>query len=124
MKPTTVDEYIQSAPKEAQEKLRELRDAIKEAAPDSLEKLSYGMPYYGYKGRFAYFAFAKNHIGLYLMPPLIDEHKDELKDYQTAKATIRFPLNKELPMPLIKNLLKIAVRNNEVKYHLQQSKKN
>ena len=108
-----VDSYIASAPKEVQSKLKELRRAIKETAPDAEEKISYGMPYYSYKGRLAYFAYAKEHIGLYAMPPIIDDHKGELKKYQTAKATIRFPLNEDLPIALIKKLVKAGIKNNE-----------
>ncbi|MBI2029610.1 DUF1801 domain-containing protein [Candidatus Gottesmanbacteria bacterium] len=79
---------------------------IRNTAPNAKERISYGMPYYSYKGRLVYFAFAKNHIGLYIPPPVIEEHKSELKNYQTAKAKVQFPLDKKLPIPLIKNLLK------------------
>src|SRR5437016_952093 len=102
----TVDEYIASAPEEMQGKLRELRDIIKTNAPDAEEKISYGMPYYGYKGRLCYFGYTKTHIGLYAMPPVIEEYKDELKKYQTGKATIRLPLDEKLPTSLIKSLVK------------------
>ncbi len=63
-----VDEYIANAPEELQSKLKQLRKVIKDSAPEALEKISYGMPYYGYKGRLAYFAYAKEHIGLYIPP--------------------------------------------------------
>lgn len=110
-----VDEYIAQAPKEIQGKLQELRGAIKETAPAAEEKLSYGMPYYGYKGRLAYFAYAKNHIGLYVMPPIIQDHKKELEKYETATATVRFPLSEDLPLALIKKLVKAGVKNNAAK---------
>lgn len=113
MKLKDVDEYIADAPKEVQGKLKELREAIRVAAPESVEKISYGMPYYSYKGRLAYFAYAKHHIGLYAMPPIVEDHKNELKKYQTAKATIRFPLNEVLPIPLIKKLIKAGVKRND-----------
>ena len=113
MKPKDVDEFIANAPKEIQPKLRDLRKIIKDTAPEALEKLSYGMPYYGYKGRLAYFGLAKNHIGLYIPPPVIEEHKNELKTYETAKATVQFPLNKELPVALIKKLIKARVKKND-----------
>src|SRR5258706_15487065 len=102
MKPKDVDEYIAGAPEEVQEKLRQMRQAIREAAPDAEEKISYGMAYYGYKGRLAYFSYFKNHIGLYAVPPVVQDHIKELKKYQTATATIRFPLDEELPIALIK----------------------
>lgn len=110
-----VDRYIANAPKEVQGKLQMLRSLISKNAPDAEEKLSYGMPYYGYKGRLAYFAYTKSHIGLYLMPPIVEDHKDELKKYETAKATIRFPLTEDLPVALIEKLLRVGVKNNETK---------
>ena len=110
-----VDEYIAKAPKEVRGKLKELRAIIKSAAPKAEERISYGMPYYGYKGRLVYFAFAKKHIGLYVPPPIIEEHKKELKNYETAKATVRFPLNKKLPLSLIKKLVKARVKKNEAR---------
>lgn len=108
-----VDEYIASAPKEVRDKLRELRGVIIAAAPNAQEKISYGMPYYGYKGRLVYFAHAKKHIGLYIPTPIIEEHKSELKGYETAKATVRFPHTEELPAALIKKLIKARVKKNE-----------
>lgn len=108
-----VNEYIESAPKDLQSKLRELRKIIKDCAPEATERISYGMPYYEYKGRLVYFAWAKAHIGLYAMPPIVEAHLSDLKKYQTAKATIRFPLNEKLPIPLIKKLIKAGVRRND-----------
>lgn len=105
-KPLTVDEYIKVAPEEFQQKLNQLRQVITESVPEAEEKISYGMPYYGYHGRLAYFALAKSHIGLYIPPPVIENHQGELKKYVTAKATIQFPINQALPLPLIKKLVK------------------
>jgi uncharacterized protein YdhG (YjbR/CyaY superfamily) len=115
LKPKNVDAYIAAAPKEVQSKLQDLRAAIKTAAPKAEEQISYGMPYYGYKGRLAYFAYAKHHIGLYAMPPIVRDHAKELRKYKTATATIRFPLNEKLPIALIKKLVRVGVRNNEAR---------
>ena len=71
------------------------------------------MPYYGYKGRVVYFRLSKNHIGLYVPTPVIEEHKSELKDYETAKATVRFPLDKKLPIALIRKLVKARIKKNK-----------
>ncbi len=113
MKIRTVDEYIANAPKQIQSRLKELRSAIKSAAPKASEKISYGMPYYSYKGRLIYFGFAKNHIGIYTMPPIVEEFGKELKKYQTGKATIRLPLDENLPIELIKKLVKARVKFND-----------
>jgi uncharacterized protein YdhG (YjbR/CyaY superfamily) len=109
----SVDAYIKSAPKEVRGKLVQLRKIIKSVAPKAEEKISYGMPYYGYKGRLVYFAFAKKHIGIYIPTPVLQEHKSELKGYSTAAATVRFPLNKKLPVALIKKLVRARVKKNE-----------
>jgi len=112
-KPRSVDAYIEAAPKEVQGKLRELRAIIRKTAPDAEERISYGMPYYGHKGRLAYFRLSKKHIGLYIPPPVIEEHKSQLEDYETAKATVRLPLDKKLPLALIKRLVKARMKKNE-----------
>lgn len=108
-----VDEYIVNAPEDLQSRLKEIRKIIKSSAPKAEEKISYGMPYYGYKGRLAYFSYFKEHIGLYLTPPIIEDHRRELKDYETAKATVRFPNKEKLPLALIKKLVKARVRMND-----------
>ena len=114
---SSVDEYISQAPKGVQGKLKKLRAAIKEVAPDATEKISYGMPYYGYKGRLVYFAHAKKHIGLYIPPPIIENHKEKLKQYVTSVSAVQFPLDKNLPLPLIKKLVKARVTWNSNSKH-------
>lgn len=108
-----VDEYIAATPKNTQVKLKQLRIAIRQVAPKSQEKISYGMPYYSYNGRLAYFRINKSHIGLYIPTPVIYENKKELKDYEITKATIRLPLDKKLPIALIKKLIRSRMRKNE-----------
>lgn len=112
-KPKNVDAYIAAAPKEVQGKLKELRAIIRAAAPSAVERISYKMPYYAYKGRLAYFAFAKAHLGLYLPTPVIEEYKSELKSYETTKATLRLPLDKKLPVGLIKKLVRARMKKND-----------
>jgi uncharacterized protein YdhG (YjbR/CyaY superfamily) len=112
-KPKDVDAYIAAAPKEVQSKLRELRAAIRETAPTATECISYGMPYYDYKGRLAWFGLAKAHIGLYVRPPVIEEHKSELEGYGTTKSAVHLPLDKKLPIALIKKLVKARMKINE-----------
>jgi uncharacterized protein YdhG (YjbR/CyaY superfamily) len=112
-KPGSVDEYIATAPKETRSKLKELRRAIKETAPAAEERISYRIPYYSYKGRLVYFSAFTKHIGLYVPTPIIEEHKRELKGYETTKATVRLPLDKKLPVMLIKKLVRDRMKRNE-----------
>ncbi len=112
-KPKDVGEYIANAPKGVQGKLKDLRATIKSIVPEVTESISYGMPYYGYKGRLVYFAVMKNHIGLYIPPPIIEQHKKDLLGYTTTKSAVHLPINGRLPMTLVKKLVKARVKNNE-----------
>jgi uncharacterized protein YdhG (YjbR/CyaY superfamily) len=111
--PDGVDAYIAAAPKNSRQKLKEIRAAIKTTAPAAEERLSYGIPYYHYNGRLAYFAHWKAHVAIYLPTPVIEKHKNLLKAYETSKATIRFPLNRKLPIALIKKLVRSRMKTNE-----------
>jgi len=109
-----VDEYIERAPRELQGRLRKLRETIKAAAPQALEKISYSMPYYGYHGRLAYFGVFTHHIGLYIPGSAIQEHKKELAGYVTATAAIQFPHDQKIPFSLVTKLIKFRAKENEV----------
>lgn len=111
--PKTAQSYIKSAPKEVRAKLAQLRKIIKTTAPKAEERISYSMPYYGYKGRLAYFGFAKTHIGLYIPTPTLAKHKAELKNYSTSAVTVRFPLDEKLPVKLIQKIIKSRMKRNE-----------
>jgi uncharacterized protein YdhG (YjbR/CyaY superfamily) len=110
-----VDEYVAAAPKEVQEKLREVRAAILAAAPTARESISYGMAYYSYKGRLAWFGLHTAHIGVYLRPPVLEEHKRELAGYQTTKSALHLPLDRKIPVALVKKLVKAAMKKNEAR---------
>jgi uncharacterized protein YdhG (YjbR/CyaY superfamily) len=114
-KPKSVDGYIAAAPKEVRGKLKELRAAIRATAPTAEERISYGIPYYDDGGRLVYFAAFKKHIGLYVPTPVLEEHKSELKGYETTGATVRLPLDKKLPIPLVKKLVKARMKINAAK---------
>jgi uncharacterized protein YdhG (YjbR/CyaY superfamily) len=103
----SVDEYIAAAPEQARAKLVQLRNIVKTVAPEAKEGISYGMPYYKYHRALVGFAAYKNHIGLY--GALTEEQQLDFRTYETGKGSIRFPLDKPLPITLIKKLLKERV---------------
>lgn len=86
----TVDEYIAAAPKGQRAVLAKLRQTIKAAAPKATESIAYGMAGFKYRGKpVIYFANWKGHIALY--GSFADEYADELKAFELAKGTVRFP---------------------------------
>src|SRR5438309_8989620 len=114
MKPTNVDDYIALAPEELQGRLQRLRSTIVAAAPGAEERISYGMPYYYYKGRLVYFQLWPKHIGIYaLAKPVLEEYQSELDGYVMNKGSVRFPLDEELPVGLIEKLVKAQVKQKD-----------
>lgn len=111
----SVDEYIMKAPLEMRDKLVELRRIIKSVAKNANERISYGMPFYEYKGRLVYFGVAKKHIGLYFPPPVIEAHADLLREYVTTKSAVHLRLDRKLPVSLIKMLIKARMKINDKK---------
>ncbi|MBS3945632.1 MAG: DUF1801 domain-containing protein [Melioribacter sp.] len=110
---TDVEEYLSVFPEEIIELLQTLRTAIKEAAPEAEEVISYNMPAYRYHGILVYFAAYKNHIGFYPGSSLINEvFKKDLVKYKTSKGTIQFPLDQQLPIKLIQKIVRFRVMYN------------
>jgi len=112
-KSDSVDAYIRAAPRSAQPKLKQVRAAIREVAPEASESISYGIPCFNYKGPLAWFGLHTTHIGLYLRPPIIAEHKAELEGFETTKSAVHLPLDKEVPTALVKELVRARMRKNE-----------
>ena len=111
-RPTSVNEYIHAAPKEAQKKLRELRACIRKSAPGAKEGLKWGMPAYSYHRILVTFAGFKHHIGFYPTPSAVKAFAKDLSKYVTADASIQFPLEKPLPLALIRKITVFRVRES------------
>ena len=108
----SVDMYISGFQKEIQIRLELIRATIKKAAPKAEEGFSYQMPAYTYKGKLAWFAGYKNHIGFYPMPDVLKEFKKEISVYKNAKGSVQFPLDKSLPVSLVSKIVKYRVKQN------------
>ena len=118
----SIDEYIAAFPEEIQKILEELRATIKAAAPEAQEKISYQMPAFALKGNLVYFGAYKNHIGFYPTASGIQAFKNELSVYEGAKGTVRFPIDKPLPLDLISRIVKFRVAENLKKAEIKSSK--
>jgi uncharacterized protein YdhG (YjbR/CyaY superfamily) len=108
----TTDEYIATLPKNVQSILEELRQAIKESAPEAEEVISYQMPAFKLNGILVWFAAFKNHIGFFPKTSAIEAFREELSGYELSKGTIRFPLDKPIPLDLVKKIVKYRVKEN------------
>lgn len=95
--------------------LQQLRRVIRAAAPLAEERISYGMPFYEYRGRLVYFAGYRSHVGLYPVGQAKQIYATELKEYLTGKSTLRFPIGRPLPVALITKVVKARVKENEAR---------
>jgi uncharacterized protein YdhG (YjbR/CyaY superfamily) len=123
MKAKSVDEYIATTPKEMQPKLRQIRAAIKEVAPEAIESISYGMPFYsykgevGFKGRLVYFGLLKSSVALYMRPQDLDPYMNEVAGYMSTKSALQFPLDQTPPVQLIMKLVREAMKRHYAGEH-------
>jgi len=109
----SIDEYIASFPEDAQKIMEQLRSTIKAAAPRAGEKISYNMPTFTLNGTYlVYFAGWKNHIAFYGAPRGNAEFKEDLSAYETGQGTLKFPLDKPMPLDLIAKIVKFRVSEN------------
>lgn len=110
-----VDEYIAMFSNDVQKKLQQLRNTIKLAAPQAEEIISYQMPAYKQNGPLVYFAAYKKHIGFYPTGVGITNFKDEIVAYKSSKGAVQFPIDKPLPLALVKKMVEFKVKDNITK---------
>lgn len=113
-----VDAFIEDAPRDIQPKLRELRVAIRAAAPKAVETMSYGMPFYSFEGesgfnaRLCYFELLKKRIVFYTRPLYLQEFGDQVEPYRSTKSALHFRLDEPIPIRLIQRLVRNGVRTH------------
>ncbi len=102
--PTPITDYILEQAPEVQARLNQMRDAILEIAPESTEKISWGMPTFHLNGNLVHFAAFKNHIGFYPGAEGIEAFASEFGELHFSKGAVQFPLNQPLPLELVKRI--------------------
>ncbi len=114
-KGATVDAYIKGFPAKVSTRLKAIRKVIRTAAPKAEEKISYNIPAYKLNGVLIYFAAFPRHIGIYPFPSTVKAFQKAAAGYKTGKGSIQFPLDKPLPLPLIRKIVAHAVKENRKK---------
>jgi uncharacterized protein YdhG (YjbR/CyaY superfamily) len=114
-KPETIDAYIAAFPPETQEALQLVRKTVLEVAPEAGEKISYDMPTMTLNGTYlVYFAAFAKHIGLYSVPTENPHFEEAFAPYKTGRGSIQFPLNKPMPVELIKRIVEFNVERVDI----------
>jgi len=105
----TIDEYISEQPESVRPLLEKIRETIRSAAPDAIEKFSWQMPTFWQGENLIHFAAFKNHIGIYPGGEATSFFNNKLTEYKTSKGAIQFPLNKPIDYDLIADITKWRV---------------
>ena len=113
--PKDIDDYLSGYPKDVQRLLMQMRLAIQKAAPQAIEKISYGIPTFALDGNLVHFAAFKNHIGFYPTPSAITAFGKELSSYKCSKGAVQFPLDEPLPLTLVSRMVKFRVKEKMMK---------
>src|SRR5438128_1261033 len=88
------------------------RACIRKSAPGAKESLKWGMPAFSYRRILVMFAAFKHHIGFYPTPSAVRAFANDLSKFATAKGSIQFPLEKPLPLALIRKITAFRVRES------------
>ena len=113
-----VNAYLKSVPEPNRAALEKLRQTIRSVLPDASEVISYGVPMFKQNGHgvVAYNA-TKTGITLQVMSgTLLDDHQEQLAKYKRAKGSVQFPIDRPLPVALIKKVVKERLAENQARY--------
>ncbi len=111
---TEVDAYIATQPGPTAQALQAVREAVHEAAPHCTERLNYGIPAFalepgGKRDQQVMMAGYARHVGFYPHPEVVAAMTDQLQGYRFAKGSVQFPLDRPMPVELVKQMVKLRV---------------
>jgi uncharacterized protein YdhG (YjbR/CyaY superfamily) len=109
----SIDEYIAAQPQGIRPLLQSIRETIRAAAPEAIEKISWQMPTFWQGENLIHFAAFKKHIGLYPGGEATTEFAERLAGYRTSKGTIQLTLDKPIDYELISDIVRWRVNQAE-----------
>jgi uncharacterized protein YdhG (YjbR/CyaY superfamily) len=120
----TIDEYIDSFSFEVQSGLRALRACIREELPDAVERISYGLPTFYLGGNIIHYGAFRDHYGVFPGTSVLDHFSEAVLPYRSGRGTLRFGLSSELPLALIRQLVRYNLSSTLAKSSPRKCKSN
>jgi len=106
----SVEDYIASIPESGRKAFEQLREAVRQAAPkDAIEVISYGIPALKTERVLVWYAAFSKHCSLFPSASVLIRFKNELEEFTVSKGTVQFPLDRPLPVALVKKLVRARV---------------
>jgi uncharacterized protein YdhG (YjbR/CyaY superfamily) len=119
----TVDDYLAALPEDQRAALEKVRRAVREAAPEAEEVISYQMPGYRYKGMLVYFAAFRDHLSFFgAGKTLVKNFSKELEPFDVSGSTIHFSVEPPRPTALVKRMVRARMKENEERAKLRMSR--
>ena len=106
-----ISDYMAARSPASRTALRQLRAAIRAAAPRASEAFSYGIPGFRFDGRpLVWYAAFTHHTSIYPMTGAIRRtFAKDLQGLKTSTGTVQFPATRAIPIGLVKRLVKARV---------------
>jgi uncharacterized protein YdhG (YjbR/CyaY superfamily) len=113
----SVDDYLAAVRPDARATLNKLRKAIKAAAPEATEGISYQVPTFKLDGHpLVSYGAATAHCAFYVMSTgVLRAHAAALKRYELGKGSVQFSPEKPLPAALVTKLVKARIAENRAR---------
>ncbi len=111
----TVDQYIAEFDGVTRDRLEQMRQIVRETAPQAVESIAYKMPAYKLDGKpLVYFAGYPHHIGLYATPNGHEAFAKEFSVYKQGKGSVQFPHDQQLPLALVRRVVEYRLTHYDV----------
>ncbi len=110
----TVEAYLAAVPLQSRPLFDKLHATVRSVLPaDTAEVISYGILGFRRKRVLVWIAAFAGHCSLFPTAAIIAAFKADLAGYTVSKGTVQFPLDKPLPVALVKKLVKARIAHDE-----------
>lgn len=112
----TVEEYLDTLTTERHERMVELVDLARRAAPQATGAIRWGHPAFLHADGVILFTLSGHarHANVVFTPSTKNAFTDELADLETGKGSVKLPYDAEVPTDLLRRMIAYRIDEHEV----------